>query len=46
MAEETIMLSQNSESLGDTRVNVRVLDIIAGIAAQEVDGVASLRGSL
>lgn len=46
MAEETIMLSQNTETLGVTRVNVRVLDIIAGMAAQEVDGVASLRGSL
>jgi uncharacterized alkaline shock family protein YloU len=46
MAEDTILLSNTGEIAGDTRVNPRVLEIIAGLAASEVDGVASLRGSL
>ncbi|AIG65113.1 Asp23/Gls24 family envelope stress response protein [Weissella tructae] len=46
MAEETIVLHQVDETNGSTQVNVRVIDIIASLAAQEVDGVASLRGSM
>ncbi|MBM7617978.1 putative alkaline shock family protein YloU [Weissella uvarum] len=46
MAEETILLDQPADTQGATRVNVRVLDIIAALATQEVEGVASLRGSL
>ena len=45
MAEETIVLDQPTGTEGTTRVNVRVLDIIAALATQEVEGVASLRGS-
>ena len=46
MAEETIVLAHPSDISGETRVNTRVLEIIAGLAAQEVEGVARLRGSL
>lgn len=45
-AEETIVLDQPTGSAGTTRVNVRVIDIIAALAAQEVEEVASLRGSI
>ena len=46
MAEETIVLAHPSDISGETRVNTRVLEIIAGLASQEVEGVARLRGSL
>ncbi|QIL51040.1 Asp23/Gls24 family envelope stress response protein [Weissella coleopterorum] len=42
-AEETILLTQTEN--GSTRVNIRVLDIIAGLATREVEGVARLRGT-
>lgn len=46
MAEETIVLTYSNEASGETLVSMRVLEIIAGLAAQEVDGVSRLRGSL
>jgi uncharacterized alkaline shock family protein YloU len=46
MAEETILLNNAGEIAGETRVNTRVLEVIAGLAASEVEGVATLRGSL
>ena len=46
MAEETILLAHEGEANGETRVNSRVLEIIAGLAAEEVEGVARLRGSI
>ncbi|MDR3242230.1 MAG: Asp23/Gls24 family envelope stress response protein [Lactobacillaceae bacterium] len=42
--EETILLTQATEQ-GETRVNIRVIDIIAGLATKEVEGVAKLRGT-
>ena len=44
MAEDTIVLTHESEIHGDTRISVRVIEIIAGLAAGEVEGVARLRG--
>ena len=46
MAEETIVLTHSSEASGETLVSMRVLEIIAGLAAQEVEGVSRLSGSL
>ncbi|MFL1695692.1 Asp23/Gls24 family envelope stress response protein [Weissella kandleri] len=42
--EETILLTQD-DAAGSTRVNLRVIDIIAGLATKEVEGVARLRGT-
>jgi uncharacterized alkaline shock family protein YloU len=44
MAEETIVLTYSNEASGETLVSMRVLEIIAGLAAQEVEGVSRLRG--
>ena len=46
MAEETIVLTHSSDVSGETLVSMRVLEIIAGLAAQEVEGVSRLTGSL
>ncbi|MDR3190122.1 MAG: Asp23/Gls24 family envelope stress response protein [Lactobacillaceae bacterium] len=46
MAEETILLANQSDVDGETRANTRVLEIIAGLAAEEVAGVARLHGSI
>lgn len=40
-----IQIAQNKEQLGDVEISPEVIEIIAGIAATEVDGVASLRGN-
>ncbi|MCM0583296.1 Asp23/Gls24 family envelope stress response protein [Weissella diestrammenae] len=42
--EETILLTQATQE-GETRVNIRVIDLIAGLATKEVEGVAKLRGT-
>ncbi|TYC47925.1 Asp23/Gls24 family envelope stress response protein [Weissella muntiaci] len=46
MAEETIVLNHASDIAGETRINTRVLELIAALATSEVDGVARLRESL
>jgi uncharacterized alkaline shock family protein YloU len=47
MAEDTnIILVNDGKVLGKTEVNPDVLEVIAGIAANEVDGVYRMRGSL
>ncbi|QBO36786.1 Asp23/Gls24 family envelope stress response protein [Periweissella cryptocerci] len=47
MAEDTnIVLANDGKVLGKTEVNPDVLEVIAGIAANEVDGVYRMRGSL
>ncbi|ANZ62141.1 alkaline-shock protein [Secundilactobacillus paracollinoides] len=47
MAEDTnITLTAEEPALGNIQVAPQVLEIIAGIAANDVDGVARMRGSL
>ncbi|GAA3614801.1 Asp23/Gls24 family envelope stress response protein [Secundilactobacillus similis] len=47
MAEDTnIVLEATEPALGNIEVAPQVLEIIAGIAASNVDGVARMRGSL
>lgn len=46
MAEETIVLNHESNIAGETRINLRVLELIAALATSEVEGVARLRESL
>ncbi|MBM7544045.1 Asp23/Gls24 family envelope stress response protein [Periweissella beninensis] len=47
MAEETnIVLTNDNAVLGKTEVNPNVLEVIAGIAANEVDGVFRMHGSI
>lgn len=47
MAEDTnIVLEATEPTLGNIEVAPQVLEIIAGIAASNVDGVARMRGSL
>ena len=46
MAEESkIVLSSEDKSLGTIQISPRVLEIIAGIAASEIDGVSKMYGS-
>ncbi|WP_076459371.1 Asp23/Gls24 family envelope stress response protein [Limosilactobacillus caccae] len=46
MAEESkIVLSSEDQSLGTIQISPRVLEIIAGIAASEIDGVSKMYGS-
>ena len=46
MAEDTnIILTADEPTLGQIELAPQVLEIIAGIAATDVDGVASMRGS-
>ena len=47
MAEDSkIILSSEDQSLGTIEVAPRVVEIIAGVAASEIDGVAKMYGSL
>ncbi|WP_295747122.1 Asp23/Gls24 family envelope stress response protein [uncultured Limosilactobacillus sp.] len=47
MAKDTnIVLNSDDQSLGTIQMSPQVLEIIAGIAANEVDGVAKMHGSL
>lgn len=47
MAEEkNIRLANDDKILGHTEVNPTVLEVIAGIAASEVDGVIKMQGSI
>lgn len=47
MAEDSkIILNSDDQSLGTIQIAPRVLEIIAGIAASEVDGVSKMSGSL
>lgn len=47
MAEETnIILANDGKVLGHTEVNPTVLEVIAGIAANEVDGVIKMQSSI
>lgn len=46
MAEESkIVLSSENQSLGTIQISPRVLEIIAGIAASEINGVSKMYGS-
>lgn len=46
MAEQSnIMLNSDDQSLGTIKVAPRVIETIAGIAANEVDGVAKMHGT-
>ncbi|GEL06908.1 Asp23/Gls24 family envelope stress response protein [Salisediminibacterium halotolerans] len=40
-----IQIAQNKEQLGDVEISPEVIEVIAGIAATEIEGVASLRGN-
>ena len=47
MAEDSkIILSSEDQSLGTIEVAPRVVEIIAGVAASEIDGVSKMYGSL
>ncbi|MGY0266650.1 Asp23/Gls24 family envelope stress response protein [Limosilactobacillus fermentum] len=47
MAEDsTIILNSDDQSLGKIQIAPRVIEIIAGIAANEIDGVSKMHGSL
>lgn len=47
MAEDSkIILNSDDQSLGTIQIAPRVLEIIAGIAASEVEGVSKMSGSL
>lgn len=47
MAEDSrIILNDDDQSLGTIQIAPRVLEIIAGIAASEVDGVSKMYGTL
>lgn len=47
MAEETnITLANDGKVLGHTEVNPSVLEVIAGIAASEIDGVIKMQSSI
>lgn len=47
MAEETnIILNSAEDALGTIQIAPRVLEIIAGIAASQVDGVSRMHGSI
>ncbi|MCI2031404.1 Asp23/Gls24 family envelope stress response protein [Limosilactobacillus sp.] len=47
MAEESkIILSSEDQSLGTIEVAPRVIEIIAGVAASEIDGVSKMYGSI
>ncbi|MCP0886427.1 Asp23/Gls24 family envelope stress response protein [Ligilactobacillus sp. WILCCON 0076] len=47
MAEDSkIILAGNESSLGEVRIAPEVIEVIIGIAANKVDGVYSMRGSL
>lgn len=40
-----IPMSEDKENLGNVEISPEVIEVIAGIAASEVDGVAALRGN-
>lgn len=40
-----IQMAQGKESLGDVEISPEVIEVIAGLAATEVEGVAHLRGN-
>lgn len=40
-----IPMSEDKEDLGNVEISPEVIEVIAGIAASEVDGVAALRGN-
>jgi uncharacterized alkaline shock family protein YloU len=44
--DSNIVLNSDDQSLGTIQISPQVLEIIAGIAASEVDGVAKMHGSL
>lgn len=44
--DSNIVLNSDDQSLGTIQMSPQVLEIIAGIAANEVDGVAKMHGSL
>ena len=45
MAEDsTIILNSDDQSLGKIQIAPRVIEIIAGIAANEIDGVSKMHG--
>lgn len=47
MAEETnIVLKSTEPSLGDIKIAPEVIEIIVGIAANQIDGVYSMRGTI
>lgn len=47
MAEDNkIVLASNEPSLGEVRIAPEVIEVIIGIAANKVEGVYSMRGSL
>ncbi|MBU3829880.1 MAG: Asp23/Gls24 family envelope stress response protein [Candidatus Limosilactobacillus merdavium] len=47
MAEDSkIILSSEDQSLGTIQVAPRVIEIIAGVAANEIDGVSKMHGSI
>lgn len=47
MAEDsTIILNSDDQSLGKIQIAPRVIEIIAGIAANKIDGVSKMHGSL
>ena len=47
MAEDNkIVLASNEPSLGEVRIAPEVIEVIIGIAANKVEGVYSMRGSV
>lgn len=44
--DSSIILNSDDQSLGTIQMSPQVLEIIAGIAASEIDGVAKMHGSL
>ncbi|WP_163969961.1 Asp23/Gls24 family envelope stress response protein [Oceanobacillus halotolerans] len=45
MAEQPLLNVSNETSLGKVEIAPEVIEVIAGIAASEVDGISSMRGN-